>query len=172
MPRSRGAGGSRGWLGALALAAASLPALAQDAKAPEWLAGCWRGEAGSAAEGAYEIWTRPQAGQMLGLSQTVRGNRRFFEYMRIEARDGKLLFIPQPNGKPPVEFAAEATEPTRALFANPGHDFPKYVDYARNGEQLVALLSAAAPGAASDGAGKRQRFAFRRVDCDAVLPAR
>ena len=151
---------------ALALAGAALPASAQTAaRAPEWLAGCWRGEAGSAADGAFEIWTRPQAGQMLGISQTVRGTRKFFEYMRIEERDGRLLFIPQPNGKPPVEFPAQVpaevpaatAEATRAVFANPAHDFPKYVDYARSGEHLIAQLSSAPPNTE----GKRQRFAFR-----------
>lgn len=148
---------------ALALLLACGGALAQT---PDWLAGCWRGEAGSAADGAFELWTTPRADQMLGVSQTVRGQRRFFEYMRIEVRNGRPVFIPQPNGKPPVEFPITEAEPARALFANPAHDFPKYVDYARTGDALVVQLSAVAPGAE----GRRQRFAFRRVACDTVLP--
>ena len=133
--------------------------------APAWLAGCWQGEAGSSAANAYEAWAAPRAGRMLGISQTVRGTNSIFEYMRIDANEKGLRFTPQPGGKPPVEFVAETIEPGRIVFANPQHDFPKYVEYQRNGDTLTARLSAQPPGAE----GKRQVFAFRRTDCDSVF---
>jgi hypothetical protein len=129
------------------------------------MAGCWQGEAGTAAASAFEAWAAPRAGRMLGISQTVRGTNSVFEYMRIDADDKGLRFIPQPGGKPPVEFAAEIVEANRVVFANPQHDFPKYVEYQRSGDSLTARLSAQPPGAE----GKRQAFAFRRVDCDTVF---
>ena len=129
------------------------------------MAGCWQGEAGTAAANAFEAWSAPRVGRMLGISQTVRGTNSFFEYMRIDADDKGLRFVPQPAGKPPVEFTAEMVEPNRVVFANPQHDFPRYVEYQRSGDTLTARLSAQPPGAE----GKRQLFAFRRVDCDTVF---
>lgn len=133
--------------------------------APAWLAGCWQGEAGSSAANAYEAWAAPRAGRMLGISQTVRGATSNFEYMRIDANEKGLRFIPQPGGKPAVEFSAETIEPNRIVFANPQHDFPKYVEYQRNGDLLTVRLGTQPPGTE----GKRQLFAFRRADCDSVF---
>jgi hypothetical protein len=151
-------------LAGAALFALGATAAAADAP-PAWMAGCWQGEPGSAAANAFEAWSAPRAGRMLGISQTLRGARSVFEYMRIEAGEAGLRFIPQPGGKPPVEFAAETVEASRIVFANPQHDFPKYVEYQREGDRLTARLGAQPPGAD----GKRQVFAFRRVPCDTVF---
>jgi hypothetical protein len=147
------------------LAAGLLCCATASAQGPAWMAGCWEGEAGTAAANAFEAWSAPRAGRMLGISQTVRGTNSSFEYMRIDADEKGLRFIPQPAGKPPVEFTAETVEPNRVVFANPRHDFPKYVEYQRSGDTLTARLSAQPPGAE----GRRQLFAFRRIDCDTVF---
>jgi hypothetical protein len=146
---------------ALLLAAAPTSA----AEAPAWMAGCWQGEAGTAAANAFEAWSAPRAGRMLGISQTLRGNASVFEYMRIDSGDAGVVFIPQPNGKPPTEFRAERVEAQRVVFSNPQHDFPKYVEYRRDADRLEARLSAVAP----DQDGRRQVFAFRRVACETVF---
>lgn len=147
------------------LAAGLLSCSIASAQLPAWMAGCWQGEAGSAAANAFESWTAPRAGRMLGVSQTVRGSGSLFEYMRIDSDDRGLRFIPQPGGKPPVEFAAQTVEPSRIVFANPQHDFPKYIEYQRSGDTLTAHLSTQPPGAAD----RRLQFTFRRVDCDALF---
>jgi hypothetical protein len=136
--------------------------------APAWLAGCWQGEAGTAAANAVEAWSAPRAGRMLGISQTLRGAGSAFEYMRIDADGQGLKFVPQPGGRPPVEFVAETTEAARVVFANPQHDFPKYVEYQREGDRLFARLGAQPPG--TD--GRRQIFTFRRIECDAVFTSK
>ena len=110
----------------------------------------------------------PRAGRMLGISQTLRGSASVFEYMRIDSNDSGVMFIPQPNGKPPTEFRAERVEAQRIVFANPQNEFPKYVEYRRDGDRLEARLSAVAP----DQDGRRQLFAFSRVACDAVFAAK
>ncbi len=153
---------------AVALACAlATTALAAEAP-PEWMAGCWQGEAGTAAAEAFEAWSAPRSGRMLGISQTVRGTGSVFEYMRIESGADALRFIPQPNGKPPTEFRAERVEAQRVVFSNVQNEFPKYVEYQRTGDRLEARLSAVAP----DQDGKRILFAFRRVACDSVFSTR
>jgi uncharacterized protein DUF6265 len=147
----------------LALLVVAAPA--PGAEAPAWMAGCWQGEAGTAAANAFEAWSMPRAGRMLGISQTLRGNASVFEYMRIDSAEAGVMFIPQPNGKPPTEFRAERVEALRIVFANPQNDFPKYVEYRRDGDRLEARLSAVAP----DQDGRRQLFAFSRVACETVF---
>ena len=151
-----------------ALAAFICAAVSAADAPPEWLAGCWQGEAGTAAAQAFEAWSAPRAGRMLGISQTLRKDGSVFEYMRIDSGERGVVFIPQPNGKPPTEFRAERVEAQRIVFANPQHDFPKYVEYQRAGDRLEARLSAVAP----DQDGRRQLFVFRRVACDAVFAVR
>lgn len=163
MPRIRTSALALGVAAACALG----PALAADAP-PAWLAGCWQGEPDTAAANAFEAWSAPRADRMLGISQTLRGAGSMFEYMRIDRGERGLRFVPQPGGRPPVEFAAERVEPQRIVFANPQHDFPKYIDYRRIGDRLEVRLSASAP----DQDGKRALYAFRRVACDTILAAR
>jgi hypothetical protein len=102
------------------------------------------------------------------MSQTVRGGGSMFEFMRIDRGDRGLRFVAQPGGRAPTEFHAERIEAQRIVFANPQHDFPKYVDYRRDGDRLEARLSAVPP----DQDGKRVLYAFRRVDCDTLFAVR
>jgi hypothetical protein len=156
---------------ALAFGVAALCALGPVAAAdapPAWLAGCWQGEAGTAAADAFEAWSTPRADRMLGVSQTLRGAGSMFEFMRIDRSERGLRFVAQPGGRPPVEFQAQRVEPRRVLFANPQNDFPKYIDYRRDGDRLEARLSAAAP----DQEGARALYVFRRVACDTIFAAR
>ena len=135
---------------------------------PAWLAGCWQGEADTAAAQAFEVWSAPRADRMLGMSQTLRSGGSMFEFMRIDRGERGLRFVAQPGGRPPTEFAAQRVEAQRILFANPQNDFPKYIDYRRDGDRLEARLSAAAP----DQEGARALYAFRRVACDTIFAAR
>ena len=153
-------------LGVAALCAAG-PTLAADAP-PAWLAGCWQGEPGTAAANAFEAWSAPRADRMLGISQTLRGTGSMFEYMRIDRGERGLRFVAQPGGRPPAEFAAQRVEAQRIVFTNPQNDFPKYIDYRRDGDRLEARLSAAAP----DQEGAHAVYAFRRVACDNIFAAR
>jgi hypothetical protein len=148
----------------LALGAA---AAAADAP-PAWLAGCWQGEADTAAAQAFEVWSPPRADRMLGMSQTLRSGGSMFEFMRIDGGARGLRFVAQPGGRPPTEFAAERVEAQRIVFANQQNDFPKFIDYRRVGDRLEARLGAAPP----DQDGKRALYAFRRVACDHILAAR
>jgi len=150
-----------------AILAVAVPARAADAP-PAWLAGCWQGEAGTSAENALEAWSTPRADRMLGVSQTLRGAGSMFEFMRIDRGERGLRFVAQPGGRPPTEFQAQRVEAQRILFANPQNDFPKYIDYRRDGDRLEARLSAAAP----DQEGARALYAFRRVACDTIFAAR
>jgi hypothetical protein len=150
----------------LALAVA-LPATAHDEPvAIGWLAGHWCGAQDSSR--IEELWLE-RGGHLLNLSTTMRdGALVSFEYARIEARAGGVVFVAQPGGAPPVEFALVDWDDRRVVFANPAHDFPQRVSYWRDDAGLHAQI--AGPG--EDG---EQVIGFDYTACsdaDAVATAR
>ncbi len=94
-----------------------------------WLAGAWVGKKSSGAS-IEERWSPPLGGAMLGVSRTVsRGKMTGFEFLRIVERGGGLVYVAQPGGRPPTDFVLTEVTPTRAVFDNPRHDYPKRIVY-------------------------------------------
>jgi hypothetical protein len=152
-------------LAMVALAIAGAAGAHEDAVDMAWLAGHWCGTQGGAA--IEELWLE-RGGQLLNLSTTTLDDELVsFEYARIEARAGGVVFVAQPGGAAPVEFALVEAEERRVVFANPAHDFPQQVSYWRDGGGLHAEIV----GAGEEG---ERRVAFDYVACpgDAVVEAR
>jgi hypothetical protein len=118
-----------------------------------WLAGAWIG--GTGRVGIEEHWTPSAAGVMLAVSRTIKGDRMVaFEFLRIVERDGTLVYIAQPNGRPPIEFRLSAFTAESATFENRAHDFPKVISYAKRSDgSLEARVS--------DGGQRSETFVFR-----------
>lgn len=91
------------------------------------------GTAGSSIE---ERWSPPLGGAMLAVSRPVNtsGKMVAFEYLRIVEREGGLVYIAQPGGAKPTEFTLAEVSPTRAVFDNPRHDYPKRIVYELSSE--------------------------------------
>ena len=132
-------------------AAAARGTLAQLA----WLAGDWAGTTGRAS--IEERWTPAAGGAMLAVARTVKDDRlAAFEYLRIVERDSSLVYIAQPNGRPPTEFTLTHITADSATFENPSHDFPKMIRYTRRPDgSLEARVSGA-------GGERPQTFVFTR----------
>lgn len=129
-------------------------ARASEGVALDWLAGHWCGEFGAAR--IEEHWIA-RGRHLLGLSATTAaGELREFEYLRIEPRDGGLVYLAQPQGRPPTAFALSEHDERRAVFANPAHDFPQRISYWRDAAGLHAEI--AGPG--KDGGERTLRFDF------------
>src|SRR5688572_27729404 len=120
-----------------------------------WLAGTWNGANGPIA--FQERWTPPAGGAMLAVSRTVKGDRMVaFEFLRIVERDGTLIYIAQPNGRPPTEFRLSTIAADGATFENKAHDFPKVITYAKKGDGTLEAR-------VSDGGQRSETFLFRAV---------
>jgi hypothetical protein len=128
------------------------PALADMA----WIAGSW--ETTGAAARVEERWTPPAGGAMLGMSRTLKDGRMTeFEFLRIVERDGELVYVAQPGGRPPTEFVLTSFDGKMAVFENPKHDFPKRITYARHRDGTLTARVDGGPG--TDGPS----FAFRAM---------
>jgi hypothetical protein len=120
-----------------------------------WLAGTWSGESGPVT--FEERWTTPAGGAMLAVARTLKGDRMVaFEFLRIVERDGGLVYVAQPNGRPPTDFVLTELTAESATFENAAHDFPKMIRYAKRADgTLEARIS--------DGGQRAQSFVFKRA---------
>jgi hypothetical protein len=150
------------FLGALSVSASALAAGTPTvAERFGWMAGCWTGQGGGAT--FTEIWTPAGPDLMVGLSVTTwPGKPAQFEFIRVQSKDGRLVYVAQPGGTPPTEFewSAAASTPDTAVFANPQHDFPKRVAYRKvDARRVLAWIDGGADG------GKKMEFPMERGGC-------
>ena len=119
-----------------------------------WLAGGWQTDGSPVT--FEEQWTTPAGGAMLATARTLKGDRMVaFEFLRIVERDGGLIYIAQPNGRPPTEFVLTDVSGESVTFENRAHDFPKMIRYSlRPDGSLEARVS--------DGGERAETFLFRR----------
>lgn len=130
------------------------PAVAEIADL-EWLAGAWVGTRGSSS--IEERWSPALGGAMLATSRTVRGGKMVaFEFLRVVERDGGLVYVAQPGGKPPTEFVLTDLGATRAVFDNPRNSYPKRIVYELSDEGRLNATIGFTKG------GTPRRFAFER----------
>ena len=89
----------------------------------------------------------PSGGVMLGLHRDVRrGQPAFFEYLRITARDGRLVYVASPRGTGTTEFVLVGLEGQHAIFENLEHDFPQRIIYWRVEDRLMARIEGVVGG--------------------------
>ncbi len=128
--------------------AVGVPAAASDPSslnALGFLEGHWAG--GSGRVEMEEIWIGPKGDVMLGLHRDMAsGKLVFFEYLRIEHRDGQVIFIASPRGEGTTSFALVSLEGQRAVFENLKHDFPQRIVYQREEDRLTARVEGMVDG--------------------------
>jgi hypothetical protein len=119
-----------------------------------WMEGTWVGEAGGVS--FEERWTSPAGGAMLAVSRTLKSGRLAgFEFLRIVERDGGLVYVAQPGGKPPTDFTLTALSGSSATFENPDHDFPKLIRYTKRPDGTLEAR-------VGDGGAKDEMYVFHK----------
>jgi hypothetical protein len=132
---------------ALAFAALSTAAQAEEPELPGWMAGCWEQRSGE--RWAEECWTAPRGGMMLGTGRAGVGEQvSSWETMRIArgetGTDGvplPMAFVGAPSGLGWTVFAWSPSEGEGVEFANAAHDYPQRIRYWREGDKLRARIS-------------------------------
>jgi hypothetical protein len=104
-----------------------------------WMAGSW----GATIDGVdmEEHWTTAKGGTLVGMHRDVaKGRTVSFEFLRVEEQNGGLVYLASPRGAPPTPFRLVEAGATRAVFANPQHDFPQRIIYWKDGDDLRARI--------------------------------
>jgi hypothetical protein len=151
--------------GVLALGAAYLAEPPGRVESLRWMTGCWEQKGARAT--VEEHWTRPAGGAMLGLGRTIRhgatgDTTTSYEFTRIIERGGKLVFVAHPSGQTPADFTEESLSDSSVTFANPAHDYPQSVSYARRGNDSLYARTDGNIG----GKNRRIEFSYTRRSCD------
>jgi hypothetical protein len=95
-----------------------------------WLAGCWKLEEPEFRR--EEQWMRPAGGTLVGMSRSVADGKTVeYEYLRIEARDERLVYVASPSGQAETVFTLEELTDRSVSFTAPEHDFPQRIVYER-----------------------------------------
>jgi hypothetical protein len=141
-----------------ATALLSMPLAADELAEAAFLAGTWVEKKDSLE--TDEMWLAPKAGMMAGVNRTVlAGKRSAIEFMRIESREGRPVYLASPGGKAPVAFKAIESSSTRLVFENTAHDYPQRVLYWREGpDVLMARIEGKV-----DGKVRSQQWRFTRA---------
>jgi Domain of unknown function (DUF6265) len=108
-----------------------------------WMSGRWL--ANDNGRWTEEQWSEPRAGTMMGYSWSGEGaSVREYEYLRLQSgEDDEIVYLAQPGGQPAaIGFYLAQAEGTSATFENPTHDFPQRIRYVRDGDTMVATISA------------------------------
>ncbi len=118
-----------------------------------WLAGTWCSEDGE----TEETWAPPRGGTMIGTNRTVRGGRTVHhEFLLLLRVHDAIVYRAHPAGQAPNDFTLVEAEGDALTFADPEHDYPQRITYARRGDQLTVTIS-------GDASGDAKRASWRWV---------
>jgi hypothetical protein len=110
---------------------------------PDFMTGHWR----SIRDGVTmeELWLAPAGGVMLGVHRDVRSDgRAFFEFLRVEMVEKRLVYLAMPGGRPATAFPVKSLSADRVIFENLQHDFPQRIIYWLRGTSLCARVEGSA----------------------------
>lgn len=161
-------------LTAVGLALSALPAVAGDCRSLgslEWLLGGWIAD--GAGSTFRESWAargpRTWEGSGVETSKTDPA-KSSGEVLRLVEMSGGVFYISKvTHNELPVAFRLTECTDGRFVFVNPAHDFPRQLDYVRQGADRLQVRI-------SDGADKGFTLDFARapvpaIDLEAVLAA-
>jgi hypothetical protein len=125
-----------------------------------WLSGCWEGRDGDSL--LEEHWSKPEGQSMLGFGRTIKNNKTAsYEFLQIREEMGGLVYLPQVQGAPPVQFRLSSYDKDKFVFENPTHDFPQRIIYERQNLMLLAAIEGL-----QKGKPVREEFLMKRVRCN------
>lgn len=121
----------------------------------QWLLGTWQRDDLPQGRSGDEVW-RGEGDALVGVGSSYRdGALRFREQLRIVQEGEQVFYVADVPGNPaPVKFGQSNQQGQSVVFENPAHDFPRRIEYQREGERLTARIS---------GGGREQVFHFLRL---------
>jgi hypothetical protein len=123
-----------------------------------WLIGTWTATSGN--ERVVEEWRRASDATFEGEGATwsiESGSRKGGESLRLVAMASAVYYLAKVSHNPlPVPFELTSCMAGQLVFENPGHDFPRRLDYTQLAPDRMTVR-------VSDGAAKAFTLDFRRT---------
>lgn len=109
----------------------------------EWLIGTWNRTNAKPGRSGAEVWKKNSDTELHGRGISMKGNdTSFVEKLKIVVKENKLYYVADvPDNKAVVYFAFTDISPGGFTCENPDHDFPKKIQYRRDGRTLTAMIS-------------------------------
>jgi len=154
---------------AVACASFCLPAFAGECRTLDslsWLLGDWvaQGEKSTTRESWSARSTRTWEGKGVQTSRAVPANANAEDLRLVEMADGVFYIAKVAHNEMPVAFRLAECADNRFSFVNPAHDFPRRLDYTRQGDDRLLVR-------VSDGADQGFTLEFVRVHAAAAESA-
>lgn len=123
-----------------------------------WIADNWINTEGDMV--SHEHWTKLSDTLFEGGSETIKnGDTIFAEKLKIVVKDNEIFYVADVKHNPaPVFFRLVQSDSNKAVFENPGHDFPQKITYELDGGDLHAYIE----GPGKEGKWKKVDFYFTR----------
>jgi len=123
-----------------------------------WIVDNWINSSGSIV--SHEHWIKVNDTLFEGGSETIKdGDAVFTEKLKIIVKDEDIFYVADVEHNPaPVYFKLIVSESNKAVFENPGHDFPQKITYEVNGGDLHAYIE----GPGKEGKWQQVDFYFTR----------
>lgn len=117
-------------------------------KKMEWLLTTWTRTNTKPGKTAHERWLKKSDTEWIGFGVTMQGNDTIFvEKLKIVIENGQLYYVADvPENKKLVYFEMKSVTNLGFVCENPAHDFPKRIEYQRDGSRLKARISAGEKG--------------------------
>ncbi len=108
-----------------------------------WLEGDWIRTNTKPGRSGSEHWQKISATEWQGTGITMKGtDTSFVEKLKLVANDGAIFYVADVTGNNgQVFFKFTRFDENGFTCENPRHDFPKKIDYQRNGNSLKATIS-------------------------------
>ena len=112
-------------------------------KSLEWLTGKWNRTNMKPGRHGYEIWQSVPGIELKGWGVIMKGkDTLFLEKFQLLVKDNVVYYEADVKENPaPVYFRLTAVNADGFICENPEHDFPKKIEYKREGNKLKAIIS-------------------------------
>ncbi|HZI52259.1 MAG TPA: DUF6265 family protein [Chitinophagaceae bacterium] len=115
----------------------------EDFKKLDWLEGTWIRTNVKPGREAHEKWQRVSSTEWLGWGISMKGNdTAFVEKLKLVIKDDNIYYVADiVENKEPVYFKFTTITDHGFVCENPQHDFPKTINYQKNGNGIKATIS-------------------------------
>lgn len=124
----------------------------------DWISGTWQGIDGEHV--FVESWQFQNDSLILGNGYFMENSDTVFrEKLKILRNSKGIYYVAFPENKTQVEFKLVSLKDSNVVFENSLHDFPRKIDYTRDGDSLKAILTGQ-----ENGSDKLEVFQWKKVN--------